>query len=311
VNGSAGVAPSPLAAALAYAAGGWPVVPLHTPQADGRCSCRWGAACTHSGKHPRYHPYDLPDGLYAATRDLERIQRWWRRWPSANVGIATGAASGLLVVDLDSLADYPFPATAVVRTANGRHIYLRHPGYPIRNRIRLLPDLDIRADRALIVAPPSRHASGQHYCWQPFAEPADPPSWLLAHLRTPPRRSSRSPTAVGRPYAQAVLRGEMARLRSARPGTRNTTLNWVAYRCGQFVGRGDLDQSEVTRLLTETALGLGLPPREVAATVPSTVQLQERERIPARRPLATVAATSRGGRPSPSAVSVRRRVTSL
>jgi hypothetical protein len=278
VNGSAGVTPSPLVAALTYAARGWPVVPLHTPQADGRCSCRWGGDCTHSGKHPRYHPRDLPDGLYSATHDPARIQRWWRRWPSANIGIATGAASGLLVVDLDSPTDYPFPATAIVRTANGRHIYLRHPGYPIRNRIRLLPDLDIRADKALIVAPPSRHASGVRYCWQPFADPAPAPAWLLAHLRMPPRSSTLQTRGAGRSYAQAVLHGEVARLAAAQRGTRNTTLNWAAYRCGQFVGQGDLDCAEVEQLLTETALGLGLPPREVAATLQSGFRAGMRSR---------------------------------
>jgi hypothetical protein len=267
-----------LATALHYAALGWPVVPLHTPRADGGCSCRCGTDCTHVGKHPRYHPGDLRNGLYAATTDAELIRRWWTRWPDANIGLATGQRSGLLVVDVDGSNDYPFPPTAIVATGKGIHFYLRHPGYPIRNRIRLLPDLDIRADKALIVAPPSRHASGQRYCWQPFAELAAPPTWLLAHLQVPPRSTSRPPTSLGRPYAQAVLRGELARLQSARPGTRNTTLNWVAYRCGQFVGRGDLDQREVTHLLTETALGLGLPPREVAATVASGLRAGIRSR---------------------------------
>jgi hypothetical protein len=260
---------APLAAALHYARLGWPVVPLHTPGPDGACSCRHGGACSHSGKHPRYHPRDLPNGHYAATTEQRLIDRWWTRWPDANIGIATGQASGLLVVDLDSPADYAFPATAVVRTAKGRHIYLRHPGYPIRNRIRLLPDLDIRADRALIVAPPSRHGSGQQYIWQPFAKPVAAPAWLLAHLRPSPgyRATRRAPS--GRPYALTVLCGECARLRAARPGTRNTTLNWVAYRCGQFVGCGDLDRDEVERLLMTIGLEIGLGAPEVAATLRS------------------------------------------
>jgi hypothetical protein len=268
-----------LLAALCYAALGWPVVPLHTPQADGSCSCRWGAACDHAGKHPRYHPHDLANGLYAATTDAQLIRRWWARWPTANIGIATGQRSGLLVVDLDGATDYPFPATAVVRTAHGRHIYLRHPGYPVRNRIRLLHELDIRADRALVVAPPSRHVSGVRYRWQSFVQPAAPPAWLLAHLQPPPRGPSRPSTAARQPYAQAVLRGEVARLRSARPGTRNTTLNWVAYRCGQFVGRGDLGHGEVTQLLTETALDLGLSAPEVAATLQSGLRAGIRSRF--------------------------------
>jgi hypothetical protein len=260
--------PAPLAA-RSYAALGWPVVPLHTPRPDGSCSCRRGAACEHPGKHPRYHPHDLPNGLYSATTDVRLIARWWARWPDANIGIATGAASGLLVVDLDGPANYLFPPTARVATAKGQHTYLRYPGYPVRNRIRLLPELDIRADRALIVAPPSRHVSGVRYRWQSFTDRAPAPAWLLAHLRVP-RRSTRSQIRGGdRPYALAVLRGELARLQAARPGTRNGTLNWAAYRCGQFVGAGDLDHTEAERLLTEAALGIGLSPREIAATLQS------------------------------------------
>ncbi len=32
---------------------------------------------------------------------IDQIQRWWRRWPDANVGIVTGAVSGLVVLDVD------------------------------------------------------------------------------------------------------------------------------------------------------------------------------------------------------------------
>jgi hypothetical protein len=274
----AAVPASPLLAALSYAARGWPVLPLHTPRTDGSCSCRQGAACDHSGKHPRYHPRDLVNGLYAASTDVQQIRRWWRRWPEANIGIATGRASGLLVIDLDGVTDYRFPLTARVSTAKGYHTYLRHPDYPVRNRVRLLPELDIRADRALVVAPPSRHASGHCYRWQPFAKPAAPPAWLLAHLRPVPSRRTAALPDHRHPYALAVLRGEVARLHSARPGTRNTTLNWVAYRCGQFVGRGDFDRAEVEGLLTEAALAIGLSAREVTATLQSGLRAGIRSR---------------------------------
>jgi putative DNA primase/helicase len=30
-----------------------------------------------------------------------QIEAWWRRWPTANIGIVTGRISGLVVVDLD------------------------------------------------------------------------------------------------------------------------------------------------------------------------------------------------------------------
>jgi len=40
-------------------------------------------------------------GFQDASADREAVDRWWRRWPDANIGIPTGAASGVDVVDVD------------------------------------------------------------------------------------------------------------------------------------------------------------------------------------------------------------------
>ena len=82
-----------LTAALDYARRGWPVIPLHTLTADG-CSCR--GECSSVAKHPR-----TEHGLKDATTDKETIRRWWQEWPDANVGVVAGAASGLVVLDVD------------------------------------------------------------------------------------------------------------------------------------------------------------------------------------------------------------------
>jgi hypothetical protein len=36
-----------------------------------------------------------------ASTDPDTLASWWRRWPWANIGIATGARSGIIVVDVD------------------------------------------------------------------------------------------------------------------------------------------------------------------------------------------------------------------
>jgi hypothetical protein len=72
-----------LDAALAYAAMGWRVIPLHTPKAtpDGvRCDCGQ-AGCNSVGKHPR-----TTHGLDDGTTSERRIRRWWELCPHANVG---------------------------------------------------------------------------------------------------------------------------------------------------------------------------------------------------------------------------------
>src|SRR5262245_34987576 len=103
-------------AAISYAAAGWQVVPLYDLRDTG-CTCPAGPACSSPGKHPC-----VKGGLKSASADVEVVAAWWQRFPNANIGIRTGAASGLLVVDVDAkdgaaeaLADLDLPATAEVR----------------------------------------------------------------------------------------------------------------------------------------------------------------------------------------------------
>ena len=60
--------------ALDLAGRRWPVFPLHTADANGRCSCGKGAACKTPGKHPRWHKDDLTNGLNSATTDEAHIR---------------------------------------------------------------------------------------------------------------------------------------------------------------------------------------------------------------------------------------------
>jgi putative DNA primase/helicase len=86
-----------LECALHFAGRKWHVFPLHSVR-DGRCSC--GHDCgKNAGKHPR-----LKGGFKVATTDAAQIEAWWRKWPDANIGIATGAISGVVVVDVDGPA---------------------------------------------------------------------------------------------------------------------------------------------------------------------------------------------------------------
>ncbi len=197
-----------LTAALSYAARGWAVIPLHGIK-DGKCSCGRAGCGDSAGKHPRAR--DWPT---AATTDPATIRGWWKRWPDANVGIATGRRSGLLVLDIDprhggdiSLEDLihehgTFPATPEVITGSGgRHIYFKYPpgGTYGNSAGKLGPGLDTRGDGGLIVAPPSTHRSGRAYCWELSSDPADvplaePPDWLLELLAEQPRPEDKAHT---------------------------------------------------------------------------------------------------------------------
>ena len=192
-----------LTAAWEYAGRGFLVVPLHGIR-NGRCTCQdWRdkngeGPCEHPGKHPRLRGW--PE---SATADRQTIERWFRRdFIEANVGIATGAASGVFVLDMDpknggeSSLDAliyrhgPVPDTLQsISGGGGRHYYFRHPGATVPNGVGIVAGLDIRGDGGLVVAPPSLHVSGRRYEWDGLAEFGDTPvvpapGWLMELMNT-------------------------------------------------------------------------------------------------------------------------------
>jgi len=88
-----------------------------------------------------------------------------------NLGLVTGAISGLVVVDEDS-AEGAENATKLGLTSpvraqarKGFHHYFKHPGTKVSNGVRIAPGLDLRGDGGYVVAPPSIHETGHVYCW--------------------------------------------------------------------------------------------------------------------------------------------------
>jgi hypothetical protein len=145
-------------------------------------------------------------GFKDATTDPNIITKWWTQWPDANIGLATGHASGCIVLDIDGADGNsslealkrelgPLPATCMARTGKGRHLYFCYPdGKEIRCRTNLAPAIDVRADGGYVVAPPSVHPNGAPYEWIgdeiKFAELPEP--WvnlLLGDRRNTPDRN--------------------------------------------------------------------------------------------------------------------------
>jgi len=274
----------PIDAALIYARRGWEVFPCHAPaRVPGSCTC-CHADCSSPGKHPR-----VRGGLNSATRDEDVIRRWWATWPNANVAVRTGAASDLVVVDIDPAhggedslqsvlaAHGQLPPGRTIRTGSGgRHLYFAHPGDVVPNDVgrRLGSGLDIRGDGGYVIAPPSLHVTGGRYAVAARGgEIPDLPDWLLELVRKqePPTRPMRpAPNAEhGAAWARAAAVGELDELRHAAPGIRNSTLNRVSFKLGQIIGAGLLDQSEIEQSLVDAGLAVGLGEREAVRTVRS------------------------------------------
>ena len=121
-------------------------------------------------------------GVHEATTNFDQINKWWKRYPNANIGIACGKISGgLLVVDvdrkqngvdgLDSLNEWErengeLPETVrSITGTGGSHLLYRIDGAG-KNRVNLLDGVDIRSDGGYIVAPPSIHPNGNKYEWE-------------------------------------------------------------------------------------------------------------------------------------------------
>ena len=246
---TAATSPSQLAAALHYASLGWRVIPLHTP-VMGKCDCGrstcapGGVHENNIGKHPR-----LREWQKIATTDAKAITAWWKQWPNANVGIATGLASGFWVLDIDpdkggeqSLVELvakhgPLPVTVEAITGSGgRHLLFRCVASMLNSTSRLGPGLDIRGDRGQIVVAPSLHRSGNSYEWQPHNAPGSTmalaPAWLL-ELAQPDRRAPVAPAVRHVPapdQAQTLkrARGYLSRVPGATSGARGHDTTWNA-----------------------------------------------------------------------------------
>ena len=200
-----------VAFAQAYASYGLPVFPLHNVT-GGICSC--GAGCETPGKHPR-----TKHGFKDATMDVDQIKRWWKRWPDANIGVATGADVGLVVVDVDvrndghiSLLELEsnhemLPETVQVLTGGGgQHFCFRHSGGSVNGgRLQGYPGIDIKADGGYVVGVGSDHMSGKRYEWEISSvlgevALAELPEWLLKLMRS---TNGSKPS----PHIPTVIRG--------------------------------------------------------------------------------------------------------
>lgn len=244
------------ALAAAYARRGWPAFPLHSPgSGPSGCDCRRDCG-KDAAKHPR-----TAHGVTDATTNGDTIARWWRLWPEANVGIATGRRSRLVVLDVDprsggdtSLAALiaqhgPLPETPCVRTGGGGlHYYFAHPGDRVKNSAsKVGAGLDIRGDGGYVVAPPSLHASGEPYVWAVACRPAPLPSWLMVDAE----RAGVEPVRLDTP---AILNG-------VPEGERDSTL----FRLACKLRRSDVPRDVAEELVVRAAAACAPPFPERAA----------------------------------------------
>ncbi len=225
-----------------------------------------------------------PHGFKAASRDPDPLRKLWRQYPGPLIGIATGAASDLAVLDLDAKHAAArtwwakhrarLPLTFTVRTrSGGLHLWFRqYPGLRC-SAGKIALGCDVRADGGYVVA---WHAAGLPVlCDAPLAAW---PEWLADMSRPTPVACAERPAipnaAKGQPsapYAVAALRNAVARVAAAAEGARNDALNAEMFALMRFVPVA-LTASEIADALAIAARHAGLTTRETAATLASALR---------------------------------------
>lgn len=230
---AAGQARKPAHVAYACAAMGWAAFPL-APQSKRPAITGWQAQ---------------------ASTSLAQLEYWFAgEHQDCSVGIATGEASNLFVVDLDrkpgvdgfksmhellhehgaSMED--FTDTVIVATPSGGcHIYLNWPsGGGIKNSSGELGEgIDIRGAGGLV------HAPG-HDAYQivprngvRHVDVMDAPGWLVELARVKPKRAAATENEPNGGPGSLPVQRTLDLLGAAPRGTRNNALNTAAYHLGR------------------------------------------------------------------------------
>jgi Bifunctional DNA primase/polymerase, N-terminal/Family of unknown function (DUF5906) len=206
------------------------------------------------------------------------------------LGIITGRASGIAVLDVDCpeaevfVATLGLPPTPRLTTGRGTHYYFKVPAEGVRNATGIAGHkLDLRGEGGYVVGHGSIHPSGARYEWvvSPAEVPfADFPAALadLIHVRSEKAAGSHARAGsevelVGdgrfdRNLADALADAK-AELTGAKEGKRNDTLFRVGVRLARHVAGAGAEWASYAATLASTAVGIGLGHEEAERTLES------------------------------------------
>lgn len=239
------------------------------------CAARgWAVFPCSLDKSPR-----TPNGFYAATTEPARIRAMHVQFGFVLIGIRTGEASDLSLLDVDKQHNglewleayrHRLPATRVHRTrSGGEHWFFKHrPGLRC-STAKIAPGIDVKAEGGYALFWP---AAGLEVLSD--APMADWPEWLA-----PPPRPALAPWTPppgagadkARNYATAALHNAVRRVAGTTTGSRNATLNAETFGLARFIASGTLSPGEIAEAMAHAGIASGLDAAEVAATIGSAL----------------------------------------
>lgn len=232
-------------------------------------------------------------GFTDASTDLARVAGWWRRWPQANVGLASGRPGGFDVLDIDvHPGGSGFAAlrrarqaglvdgwVALVRSPSGG-VHLYFPVDPEREQRSWAiqhAHVDFRGAGGYVIAPPSQitDEQGGRRGYRLIATGRDPQpidAGELRRLLDPPRPRPWVRPGIGLAGGSGERLG--AWLAAQPEGNRNRALFWAACRQAE----AGVPQDEARNVLGSAAGRTGLGEREIDATLASAYRTATRRR---------------------------------
>lgn len=252
---------------------------------------------------PDKKPYTR-NGFKDASCDEAKIRTWWTQYPDALIGVPTGGTSTIAVLDLDLRVDKEtgqvivdgaaalralmeahgfddLPETWTVQTPSGgvHHYFLHEEGFRC-SAGQISSGIDTRAEGGYVIVNPS-----PGYKLLRRKTPVAAPPWLAELFRSPRALSAPStPQLLPIPqqdtavkslrldraaYVTTALIREAEHVAGTQEGSRNSTLNSAAFKMGQYISSGHLDETEVEETLLEAASRCGLGEAEARKTIAS------------------------------------------
>lgn len=240
--------------------------------------------CVPGGKQPL-----TPNGFHDATSSARVVHAWWERHPEANIGLPTGARTGVLVVDVDvHSGGSGFQAFErarseglgnhwgwLVRTPSGG-VHAYYPtGAEIEQRSWQVPSahVDFRGDGGYVIAPPSRiEVDGAIRTYDVIAvtthSARSVDALKLRQFLEPPRTPTahRQPAALPGPGCHPPALARKVALTAE--GGRNRALFWASCRMAE----NNFAPAEIANWLTPAAQYAGLGDREIETTINSAAR---------------------------------------
>ena len=114
------------------------------------------------------------NGFKDATADKEQIRKWWYQWPKAMIGMPTGTATGIAVIDIDLepdegidghefLPNWSTMSPVIAETpSGGHHLYFRSNDIVRSTTDEIAVGVDTRGRSGYVIVPPSSNAAGRY-----------------------------------------------------------------------------------------------------------------------------------------------------